>query len=155
MVTYKCNVTKNSLTIAMTMFEGLQDYKKLHVTIRRLKRLRHEDIINRLTSSSLLREGCGELTGKIYKGTLQDYISMCFVCGMTEAEVYDMVKCNSEIPHHIIKSNIKLFLSEEYKERPVKVDGKRYDSISDASDQIGVHPNTIKEWLKVGKAVYY
>ncbi len=117
--------------------------------------LTHDEIVERLNSTTYLREGCGLYTGKIYKHTIQDYVSMCFACGMTQVEVKDMVKCNSDLTASQIDSSIKLYLNETYRDRPVKVDGVRYESILDASEKIGVHNNTIREWLKTGKAIYY
>lgn len=114
----------------------------------------HEKIIEKLSDSAELREGCNRLIGTIYRDIMQDYISMCFVCEMQPEEILMLMLDHSDIPEKVIREEIRKFIEEDYKDQGVKMDGIRYNSVKDARKATGLHINTIRRRIKQGKAQY-
>lgn len=114
----------------------------------------HEKIIEKLSDSAELREGCNRLAGTIYRDIVQDYISMCFVSDMESEEILMLMLEHSEIPEEILREEIRRYVEEDFKEQGVRIDGIKYDTVRDASEAIGKHCNTIRRWVTIGKAEY-
>lgn len=114
----------------------------------------HQKIIEKLSDSAELREGCNRLAGTIYRDLMQDYISMCFVSNMESEEILMLMLEHSNIPEETLREEIRRYIEQDFKDQGVRINGVKYETVQEASEAIGKHAHTIRRWVSIGKAEY-